>query len=125
VGHQDPATPTIMCEQIETGCIASVAISAKLGRFCRFQHERALQHGHQIDLFPYVKIHVDIARGDFEALKICETMEAEGKARYSDIPKTYDRITKAFYPMIEANDRAGLAQILRDPRTCRGQKQEA
>jgi hypothetical protein len=41
-------------------------------------------------------------------------MEREGKALYSEIPKTYEQVTKTFYPMLKANDRAGLAQILRE-----------
>jgi len=63
----------------------------------------------------YIKVYVDIARGDGDAaLKICEAMRAEGKDSYDWLPRTYDVITNKFYPMLKANDRVGLAQYLRD-----------
>ena len=70
--------------------------------------------GQHLNAFEYIKVYVDIARGDFAAaLKFCEFVKAKGGYEKHWMPWAYEEFAETLYPMLIANDRAGLAQHLK------------
>jgi hypothetical protein len=57
---------------------------------------------------------LDIARGDLVAARaICEYLKTQkGKAEYFYMPQMYERAMHELCPLVTANDRQGLANIL-------------
>jgi len=69
-----------------------------------------------LDLYPNIRILVDIARGDLVAAKeICKYLKTkEGKAAYFYMQEKYERVVQELCPLVSANDRLGLAKLLRN-----------
>ena len=104
----------LLCGQIERVALPLLRQVQTIDDFVAFNTAERFPL-QQLDGFPYIKVYIDIARGDFDAaLKICDRMRAQGKDSSYWMPKTYDVITNKFYPMLIANDRAALAQVLRE-----------
>jgi hypothetical protein len=103
----------IMCEKIERLALPLLRQVQTLDDFVAFNVEERFP-GRDLDAFPYVKVFVDIARGDFaSALKFCEAVKTKNKYE-SFIPGSYEVFAETLYPMLAANDRAGLVQHLKD-----------
>jgi hypothetical protein len=104
----------LLCGQIERVALPLLRQVQTIDDFVAFNTAERFPL-QQLDGFPYIKVYIHIARGDFDAaLKICDCMRAQDKDGYYWMPKTYDVITNKLHPMLIANDRAGLAQYLRD-----------
>jgi len=104
----------LLCGQIERVALPLLRQVQTLDDFVSFNTAERFPL-QSLDGFPYIKVYIDIARGDFDAaLEICELMRAEGKDSYRWLENIYDVITNKLYLMLKANDRVGLAQHLRD-----------
>jgi hypothetical protein len=109
----DPTMYGALCDQIERDVLPLLRQVQTIDDFATFNSKERFR-GQEIEGFPHLKLYVDIARGDFDAaLKTSEVMKNTG--RYSrSVPNVFDEITKTLHPMLVANDRAGLARILRE-----------
>lgn len=109
----DPAMFESMCEQIERVALPLLRQVHTLDDFAAFNSAERFP-GQQLDLFPYIKVFIDIAQGDIDtALKFCESVKAKGTYS-SGMPQAHDLFANTFYPMLAANDRAGLAKHLKE-----------
>jgi hypothetical protein len=109
---RNPATPRVMCEEIERHALPFVRSVQTVDDFANFAsrerfREQCLEN-HRIR-----KIVIDIARGDFDsALAICAQFPREHPAAPSPFYEDHDAILPVLRPMLEAGDRAGLARVL-------------
>lgn len=107
----DAAMYDVLCDQIERDVLPLLRQVQTVDDFVAFNSKERFD-GQQLELFPYLKIYVDVARGDFDAaLKVSDLMKTTGR-HSSTVPNIYGEITKTLHPMLVANDRAGLARIL-------------
>ena len=108
----DPATYKEWYDEIEQNVLPLLRQVQTVDDFAAFNSKERF-NGQQLELFGYLKIYVDIARGDFDsALKASERMKTTG--RYSsDAPNIFDQITNTIHPILIANDYAALGQVLR------------
>lgn len=110
----DPDLPALMCEAIESEALPPMRSIKTLDDFVRFTSKERFPDTY-LDLYEMSKVFVDVARGDLKvARSICEYMATdEAQRRYlPDMQERYDRVTKELCPLIAANDRPGLAQLL-------------
>jgi hypothetical protein len=109
-----PDVSEILCEQIERVALPLLRQVQTVDDFAAFNTAERFP-GQPLEGFKYIKVYVDIARGDLDAaLEICKYMRSKDKDNFSHLPRTYDVITNEFYPMLIANDRVGLARHLRN-----------
>jgi hypothetical protein len=109
----DPATYKELSDEIEQNVLPLLRQVQSIDDFAAFNSKERF-NGQQLELFDYLKIYVDIARGDFNsALKASKHMKTTGR-HSSDVPNIFNEITNTLHPMLVANDRSGLAQILRE-----------
>lgn len=103
----------LLCDRIEQVALPLLRQVQTIDDFVAFNTSERFP-GQSLDGFEYIKVYVDIARGDFDAaLKFCELVKAKGG--YSDyMPWAYKVFAETLYPMLMANDRAGLARYLKD-----------
>ena len=103
----------LLCDRIEHVALPLLRQVQTVDDFVAFNTPERFP-GQSLNGFEYIKVYVDIARGDFDAaLKFCEFVKAKGG--YSDyMPWAYEVFAETLYPMLMANDRAGLAQYLKD-----------
>jgi hypothetical protein len=110
----DPQTSAMLCEEIEAQALPLLRPIKTADDFVAFTSKERFPDTY-LDLYEILKIYVDVARGDLKAAQsICENMATDrGKRKYlPDMQEEYDRITKELCPLIAANDRLGLAQLL-------------
>jgi hypothetical protein len=112
----DPDTSRVLCEAIEQEALPLLRPVKTIEDFVDFTGKKRFRDTY-LDLYELRKISVDVARGDLDAAtSICEFLATE-RARKKHLPlmtEEYDRITKTFCPLIAANDRPGLVQLLRE-----------
>jgi len=108
-----PDVSELLCGQIERVTLPLLRQVQTLDDFVAFNTAERFP-GQHLNAFEYIKVYIDIARGDFDAaLKFCEFVKVKGG--YADwMPWAYEVFAETLYPMLRANDRAGLAQYLRD-----------
>jgi len=108
----DPATYKEWFDEIEQNVLPLLRQVQSIDEFAAFNSKERFD-GQQLELFDYLKIYVDIARGDLDsALKASDHMKTTGR-NSSDVPNIFDQITNTLHPMLVANDHAALAQVLR------------
>jgi len=111
--REDSAMYEELRDQIEQNVLPLLRQMQTIDDFAAFNSKERFD-GQQLELFDYLRIYVDIARGDFDsALKTSDHMKTTG--RYSSrVPNIFGEITKELHPMLVANDRVGLARILKE-----------
>jgi hypothetical protein len=111
----NPDLPAKMCEAIEEQALPLLRPIETIDDFVGFTTKERFRDTY-LDLYEHRKIFVDIARGDLDSARsICEYMATDrAKRRYLPLKmdEEYDRITKELCPLIEKNDRVGLASLL-------------
>jgi hypothetical protein len=111
----NPDLPEKMCEAIEEQALPLLRRVKTIDNFVRFATKRRFRDTY-LDLYEHRKIFVDIARGDLDSARsICEYMATDrAKNRYLPLKmdEEYNRITKTLCPLIDKNDRTGLARLL-------------
>ena len=117
-GHwniNDPDLPTAMCEAIEREALPPMRAVKTLDDFIKLASKERFPLK-PLDLYPNIRILVDIARGDLVAAKeICKYLKTkEGKAAYFYMQEKYEHVVQDFCPLVSANDRLGLAKLLRN-----------
>jgi hypothetical protein len=109
---RNPATPQLMCQEIEREALPIVRSVQTIDDFVGFAtEERFGAMGLDNQLLD--RIVIDIARGDFDAARaICANFfrEIPFKPWYGG--KDDDGIMPVLRPLLTANDRAGLARVL-------------
>jgi hypothetical protein len=111
----NPDLPAKLCEAIEEQALPLLRPIRTIDDFVGFATKERFRDTY-LDLYEHRKIFVDIARGDLDSARsICEYMATDrAKRRYlpMKMDEEYDRITKELCPLIEKNDRVGLARLL-------------
>jgi len=109
----DPDLPSAMCEAIEQEALAPMRSVKTFDDFISLTSTLHYPERH-VDFFPISRLTVDIARGDLVAAEaICKYLKTQkGKAEYFYMPETYERAMQELCPLVAANDRRGLANIL-------------
>jgi hypothetical protein len=109
----DPDLPAAMCEAIEQEALAPMRTIKTFDDFIKLASKERFPVKH-LDLYPVIRIFVDIARGDLIAAEaICKYLKTkEGRAEYFYMQEKYDRVVQELCPLVAANDRAGLAKLL-------------
>lgn len=112
---KNPATPEEMCAAIERVALPILRPIQTIDDFVAFTSKERFPHG-CLERDKLRKIYVDVARGDFEsAREFCpEAVDGATTAKIEWIRETLERIAKTICPLLAANDRAGLTQLLRD-----------
>ena len=113
----DPQASPLMCEEIERVALPLLRKVQSIDDLVRFTSKKRFKDYYlDLDLHKDKKIYVDVARGDLEsASKLCAFL-AEF-ARTTEVGwerEDYGKIAKTLGPLLAANDRTGLAQVLRD-----------
>jgi hypothetical protein len=111
----DPDLSVAMCEAIENQALPVLRPITTIEHFVRFTSKERFPHEY-LDLYDLTKVFVDVARGDMEAAcSICEYLRTDGaRRRYlPDMQGTYQRAMQELCPLVAANDRVGLAKLLR------------
>ena len=109
----DPDVSSAMCEAIEQEALAPMRSIKTFDDFIDLTSKLRNPRRH-LDLFPIARLTVDIARGDLVAAEaICRYLKTkEGKSEYVYMEERYARAVQELCPLVAANDRAGLANIL-------------
>ena len=103
-----------MREAIENDALPLLRPIMTIDDFVNFTSKERFPHEH-LDLYDLTKTFVDIARGDLAAARsICEYLSTDrAQRRYlPDMQREYVAATKELCPLVAANNRAGLAQLL-------------
>ncbi|HET7805909.1 MAG TPA: hypothetical protein VFL53_16855 [Pseudolabrys sp.] len=111
----NPTTSAAMSEEIQR-VLPLLRPIQTIDDFVGFTSEHRFRDTY-LDLYEHRKIFVDVARGDIEAARTICAYFATDRARRRYLPfmqEEYDRITKTLCPLVAANDRPGLAQLLHD-----------
>jgi hypothetical protein len=111
----DPQVSPLMCDEIERLALPRLRRVQTIDDLIKFASRRRFKEA-CLDFNESNKIYFDIARGDFRsARKLCARIAGIAKTTSSDwMRKDYGKIAKTLGPLLAANDRAGLAQVLRD-----------
>jgi len=109
----DPAVSSAMCEAIEQEALAPMRSIKTFDDFIDLTSKLRNPRRH-LDLFPIARLTVDIARGDIVAAEaICEYLKTKaGKSEYFLAQERYERAMQGLVPLVAANDRKGLANLL-------------
>jgi len=109
----DPDVSSAMCEAIEQEALAPMRSIKRFDDFIDLTSKLRNPRRH-LDLFPIARLTVDIARGDLVAAEaICSYLKTKaGKSEYVYQEERYGRAVQELCPLVAANDRAGLANLL-------------
>lgn len=109
----DPDLSSAMCEAIEQEALAPMRSIKTFDDFIKLTSKLRAPRRH-LDLYPIARLTVDIARGDLVAAEvICKYLKTkEGKAEYFYMQERYERAVQELGPLVAANDRVGLANLL-------------
>ena len=111
----DPQASPLMCDEIERLALPRLRRVQTIDDLIKFASRRRFKN-FCLDLDESRKIYFDIARGDFQsARKLCALIAGIAKTTNVNwMREDYGKIAKTLGPLLAANDRAGLAQALRD-----------
>ena len=108
----NPATPHVMCDEIERHALPLIRPIQTPDDFAAFASEERFPVMY-LDNFRIAKVVVDIARGDFDAARaICAQFPQEHPAVPPTLYEDHDAILPVLRPLLAANDRGGLARVL-------------
>jgi hypothetical protein len=109
----DPDVSSAMCEAIEQEALAPMRSIKTFDDFIDLTSKLRNPRRH-LDLFPIARLTVDIARGDLVAAEaICEYLKTKaGKSEYFLAQERYEPAMQGLVPLVAANDRKGLANLL-------------
>ena len=109
---RNPATPQVMCDEIESEALPLLRPIQTIDDFAAFVSKERFRVT-CLENWVIRKVVVDIARGDFDsALAICAEFPREHPAVPSPLYEDHDAVLPVLRPLLEANDRAGLARVL-------------
>ena len=111
----NPATPEEMSARIEQVALPILRPIQTIDDFVAFASKERFPHD-CLDLFKDRKVYVDVARGDFESARehCAKAIDAAETAKVDWVREVSGRIAKTLCPLLAANDRAGLTQLLRE-----------
>jgi len=111
----DAQAPPLMCEEIERVALPLLRKVRSIDDLVKFASKRRFKN-RCLDLHEQKKIYVDVARGDLElARDLCSLLARLAMTSSLNWEREdSDKIAKTLGPLLATNDRAGLAQVLRD-----------
>ena len=111
----DPQASPLMCDEIERLALPRLRRVRTIDDLVKFASRRRFKN-FCLDLNESKKIYFDVARGDFQsARKLCGLIAEIARTTNVDwMREDYNKIAKTLGPLLATNDRAELAQVLRN-----------
>jgi hypothetical protein len=108
----DPQASLLMCAEIERVALRRLRPLQTIDDIVKFASRRRFRNA-CLDFDERKKVYVDVACGDFKSATIRCALIAK-TARVGWEQEESDKISKSLGPLLKANNRAGMAQVLRD-----------
>jgi hypothetical protein len=114
---KNPATSETMSAKIERDALPILRPIQTIDDFVAFVSRERFPY-HPFDADKHRKIYVDVARGDFESARELCAVAIEGadpeSTKVEWLREAFELNAKTICPLLAANDRAGLVQLLHD-----------
>lgn len=112
----DPSMPASFHNQLEDDALPRLRAIRSLDEFSSFANSGKVFSNHQLYDYPLRKAVLDAARGEFRsALESCELLTTTRNVWQTDLwEMEYNAVTKQLYPLLKADDRAGIAKLLHE-----------